>query len=65
MLQLGANDASCQGLQIELKTASILFFEKIMGISLLIFEPREMSTGTSVPNHIVKLVHTIRNKPDD
>ena len=36
-----------------------------MGISLLIFKPREMSTGTSVPNYIVKIVHTVKNKPHD
>ena len=30
------------------------FFEKIMGISLLIFSSREMSTDTCLPNHIVE-----------
>jgi hypothetical protein len=36
-----------------------------MGILNIIFKPMEMSTGTSVPHHIVKIVNTVKIKPDD
>ena len=69
MLQLGANmganDASCQGTRATnraKKQRPYYFFEKIMGISLLVFMSREMSTDTSVPNYIVKIVHTVKKQ---